>query len=407
MTWKAKLYLFVIYLVGLSIAFYAFSKLDKNILLIVILWVIIATPFEIKPIQVSTDWHYTLSFAIHLSLLIIYGSWIAITVAAFVTSIADLLGKKGPVKLIFNVSQFSITLYLTGTVYNLFKNRDIPFLLPDDLLAFICASLIYVVINTLLVAVIVALTSNRSVFYLLKRDARMVVMFFLSLVPISMLMVILYKEHHPLTMLLIIPPLAFTHTSFRNYASLKIETRKTLEILADFVDCRDRYTAEHSKRVAQYANLISEEMNLSDSDKELIELAGRVHDLGKITISDSILLKSGKLTGEEKKIVQSHPEVAYKILRPLQMYKRGSIIIRDHHERCDGKGYPRGLKDKSIHIGAKIIAVADAYDAMTSDRPYRKAMTKEEAIAELEANSGTQFDPGVVKAFINILKKRD
>lgn len=406
MTWKAKIYLLAVYLVGLTITFLAFLEINKNILLTILLWVIIATPFEIKPIRVSTDLQYTLSFAIHLSLLIIYGPWVAIVVATFVTAITDLIAKKGIIKLVFNIGQFSITLYLAGLIFTFLKKSGGGFLLlPNDILAFICTAGLYVFANLLLVAAIIALTQKRNVLYVLKMYLKMVFMHFATLAPLSMLMVLLYKEQ-PLTMILIVPPLVLAHTSFRSYASLKLETRKTLETLADFVDCRDHYTAEHSKRVAEYANAIAEEMDIQDVDREIIELAGRVHDLGKISISDSILLKCDALTGEEMKIVNSHPDVAYNILKSLNMYKTGSIIVRQHHERYDGLGYPQGLKDKNIHIGARIIAVTDAFDAMTSDRPYRKAMSDEEAISELKRNAGKQFDPAVVEAFLKVLSEK-
>lgn len=404
MSWKAKAYLLLIWLTGIPIALLTFSKVSDKTILIIILWVIIATPFEIKPIQVSAGLHYTLSFAIHLALIIIYGQNVAIIVAAFVTILTDLHGKKGPVKLLFNVSQFSITIYLAGTVFSLLKKSDNLLLLPEDLLAFLCASVLYISVNLILVAVIVALTQRRSVFFVLKRDFGMIMLYYTALAPISLFMVILYKEW-PLSIVLIIPPLAIVDSSFRHYLSLRMETRKTLEILADIVDCRDHSTAEHSKRVTLYAGAIAEEMGIDDFDKELIELAGRVHDLGKIAISDGILMKPVSLTNDEIKVMQAHPDVAYNILKPLKMYRMSSIIVREHHERHDGLGYPQGKKEKNIHLGARIIAVADAFDAMTSDRPYRKGMTPEEALAELKRNSGTQFDPVVVAAFIRVYGK--
>ncbi|MFZ5647022.1 MAG: HD-GYP domain-containing protein [Bacillota bacterium] len=402
LTWQAKIYLLIVNLVGLSITIYAFGNIDNNIVYTIILWIIIATPFEIRPIQVSANSQATLSFAIHLALSIIYGQWVAIIVATVVTALTDLYGKKGLIKLSFNISQFSITLYLTGSVFGYLKQSNLFFSLPDDLIGFTCASMLYILANNLLVATIIALTQEKSVLYMIKRDLRMTVLYYTALAPMSMLMVLLYKEQ-PLTMILMIPPLALADTSFRNYISLKNETRKTLEILADFVDRRDQYTAEHSKRVARYADAIAVEMGLDDDEKELIELAGMVHDLGKISISDHILLKKGPLTDAEMKIMQTHPDVAYNILKKLEMYRTGAVIVRAHHERYDGNGYPLGLKDTEIHIGARIMAVADAFDSMTSDRPYRKAMTQEEALNELKKHSGKQFDPDVVEAFLRVL----
>lgn len=404
MTRKAKAYLFLIYLVGLPVSFYAFTKIGNDSWLTILLWVIIAIPFEIKPIQVVKNLNCTLSFVINIAIAIIYGYWVAIVVASLVTAIIDLIQKKGIVKLLFNVSQSTITLYLTGVIFFSLKKTDMLLGLPQDLPAFIIAYGINILTNILLVIIIVALTQRKSVLFLLKKDIRMTSLYFAAMAPMSMLMVILYKEQ-PLTMALIIPTLALAHTSFRNYISLRIETTKTLEVLADCVDRRDSYTAEHSQRVASYADAIAEEMGLDDEVKELIELAGKVHDLGKISISNDILLKEGPLTESEMKIMRTHPDVAYNILRNLEMYKDGAVIVRTHHARFDGQGYPLSLKESEIHIGARIMAVADAFDAMTSDRPYRRALNRQEAIIELRKNSGSQFDPAVVNAFIKVLAK--
>ena len=401
---NAKAYLIIIYIIGLSILFYAFGKIHRDELFVIVFWIVLAIPFEFKQIIVEKDWHYTLSYAIHLSIVIIYGHWVAIVVACTVSFLIDLYHKRNIAKVFFNICQYSITIFLTGTVFYFLKQSNTILLLPNDLLAFVFASITYAFINTPLVSIIVSLTTHRNLFYLLKKDFRIVGVFFIYLAPISILMVLLYKEH-PFTMTLIVPPLAFAYISFNNYISLRNETRKTIEILADFVDRRDHYTAEHSKRVSQYASLIAEQLCLDEHNKELIELAGRVHDLGKVSISDSILLKPSVLSDKEVKMIRTHPEVAYHILEPLNMYKKGSIIVRQHHEKYDGSGYPQGLKEKDIHIGARIIAVADAFDAMTTDRPYRKALTEDEALKELKTNSGSQFDPKVVEAFIEVLRQ--
>jgi len=236
----------------------------------------------------------------------------------------------------------------------------------------------------------------------MKMDLGMSVLFLTSLAPISLLMVILYSREM-WSVVLILPPLALAHNGFENYLKLRKQTRETIEFLADVVDKRDPYTASHSYRVANYVERIAKEMQLPYEQIERLVMAGRVHDLGKIGINDRILQKPNKLTDSEYKDMKTHPEIGYQVLSPLEMYKDILNIVLYHHERVDGKGYPRSLNSKNIPMGAKIIAVADSYDAMTSDRPYRKAMNEEDAIQELINCRGSQFEADVVDAFVRVL----
>jgi HD-GYP domain-containing protein (c-di-GMP phosphodiesterase class II) len=144
---------------------------------------------------------------------------------------------------------------------------------------------------------------------------------------------------------------------------------------------------------------------LSPRDYETLVTAAKVHDLGKISVPDAILLKDGPLTPEERQIINNHSSCGYEVLSNLRFYKAGARIVSCHHERYDGKGYPEGLKGEEIPLGARIMAVADSYDAMTSDRPYRKALDMEIAIQELIKHSGTQFDPQIVRVFIETLRE--
>jgi putative nucleotidyltransferase with HDIG domain len=175
--------------------------------------------------------------------------------------------------------------------------------------------------------------------------------------------------------------------------------------LAKAIDAKDHYTNRHSENVAESAVAIAKELGLSDSEIDVILQASQIHDLGKIGVHDFILNKSEKLTEEEWKEIRSHPIKAAQILEPLGFVNNIVDIIKQHHENYNGSGYPDGLKNDEIHLAARIIAVADAYDAMTSDRPYRKAMTKEQAVDELLKNNNIQFDPKVIEAFLKVLNK--
>jgi len=146
---------------------------------------------------------------------------------------------------------------------------------------------------------------------------------------------------------------------------------------------------------------MGEKLNLSDDEKLELEFAGRMHDIGKITIPDYILKKPGKLTEDEWEIMKAHTTNGYQILRSADKYSKLAEYALTHHERIDGKGYPQGLKGEEIPLFSRIIGICDAYEAMTADRPYRKALSKEFAINELKRCAGTQFDAKLVDVFIN------
>ncbi len=171
------------------------------------------------------------------------------------------------------------------------------------------------------------------------------------------------------------------------------------------VDAKDPYTQGHSDRVVKYSLAIAKEMNLSKEEIEEIEIAARLHDVGKIGVSEKVLGKQGKLTDKEWEEIKAHPETSAKILEPVDFPSSIVSSVLHHHERPDGKGYPNGLSKDKIPLGASIIKVADAFDAMTSARPYRKALPDEKAIDELKKYEGTQFLPEVVEAFLKVYER--
>ncbi len=191
----------------------------------------------------------------------------------------------------------------------------------------------------------------------------------------------------------------------RLYEEVQEGYLRTIMALAEALDAKDPYTHKHSENVTRFAVAIAEEQGLSLSEIEKIRRSGLMHDIGKIGIKDDILTKPGKLTDEEFEQIKTHPEKGESILRSLPFLEEISKIVRHHHERYNGAGYPDKLKGYQIESGAKILAVADAFDAMVSDRPYRKALSLEIARGELERNSGTQFDPAAVEAFLKVLQK--
>jgi len=191
----------------------------------------------------------------------------------------------------------------------------------------------------------------------------------------------------------------------RLYSALKKNFHDTVEALAEAIEKKDRYTGGHTKRVVYFSVRIAKYMNLTPEELENVKLAAILHDVGKIGIEDKILKKGSALDQAEWAIMQTHPELGYDIMRRVEGLKDVVGGMRFHHERWDGKGYPLGLKGTEIPLVARIVAVADAYDAMVSTRPYRKGSDPRFSHDELVKQSGTQFDPAVIEAFQEAFKR--
>lgn len=182
--------------------------------------------------------------------------------------------------------------------------------------------------------------------------------------------------------------------------ALKVSHVETVLALVLSQEAKDSYTYGHSERVKQFSIMIAREMDLPQDEIEMIARGAKLHDIGKIGIKDDILFCAGGLTEEQLGIVRSHPLKGVMILDPLKFLDREKLIVRHHHERFDGSGYPDRLKGEEIPLGARIVGVADALDAMKSQRLYRRALTKEEIIQQFQKNAGTQFDPKIVDVLV-------
>ncbi len=198
---------------------------------------------------------------------------------------------------------------------------------------------------------------------------------------------------------------SFNRAASANRKSKEDLQRAYLEFtgsLASALDARDTYTAGHSHRVSEYACAIAAGLGLSAREVGEIQIAALLHDIGKIGISDSVLQKPGKLTSEEFAIIQQHPTIGRHILEGVNGFQPYLAVVELHHENWDGTGYPRGLRGEDVPLAARVVHVADAFDAMTSDRPYRRGMSVADALGILNRFAGTQFDPTIVKTFLNL-----
>ncbi len=234
---------------------------------------------------------------------------------------------------------------------------------------------------------------------------------YLGLFPVSLTVSALYR--HPLVTpwggadaLIALFPVVYVYFLWVHQVRLVNAVRNIVEASVRYLEAKDPYTAYHSERVAAIARDIALEMGLPPDQVRTVELGARLHDIGKVKVPDPVLKKERGLSKEEWDTIAKHPLYGVELLRPLESFL-GEVfpVVLYHHERWDGRGYPEGKAGYEIPLTARIVAVADAYEAMTSDRPYRRAKSPEEALKEIQDFAGTQFDPRVVEAFIRVWEK--
>ena len=204
--------------------------------------------------------------------------------------------------------------------------------------------------------------------------------------------------------LLLFMPLLLARYAWKQYLYTSTEQSRLIQVLINSIEAKDKYTQGHSERVANYSVQIARQMRLSAHKVGLIRQGAVLHDVGKIGIPDQILNKPARLTEEEMQQVRAHPAVGTRILEEVGLHPEVLRIVHSHHERYDGKGHPDGCALSELDVGVRIVSVADAYDAMTSDRPYRARLSREVAIERLREGRGTQFDPDVVDALVRSME---
>ncbi len=345
------------------------------------------------------------SFACIYASIIISGPAVGAWTAALGTIRPKDLKRETPLRFVlFNRAQLALAAGLGGLVYVKLGGSvgEVQFLRDFPLL--VVPGLVYSLANTGLVTLASSLGMRlplRRVWY---RNFRWGMVNYLALAPLGMLIGIVYDAVGPLAVVLLFLPLMLARYSFQRYMDMREVYLNTIKSLAAALDARDAYTYGHSNRVAHYAVKIGERMGLSERDLDLLTFVGILHDIGKIGIRDVVLNKPSKFTGAEYEEMKKHSEIGANIIQGIKLLGEGSDWIRYHHERYDGSGYPEGLKGEEIPLGARIIAVADALDAMTSNRPYKNAYGLDQVRKDFITHAGTQFDPHVVKVVLKIME---
>jgi putative nucleotidyltransferase with HDIG domain len=306
--------------------------------------------------------------------------------------------RRAPIDLVFNTSQLMVAAAFAAIVYHGVMSSSIGSGLAAQLVAAALAATTLYVVSTSAVVVAAGRMLKRSAFDIWAEAAGVELKQTAAIYIAGYLLAVL-SDGRPLLAVVMMGPIAALQLALNRSTQLREQTVAAVESMADVVDRRDPYTYQHSQDVAAYAVRTARQLHLPDRDVEMIRLAARVHDLGKIAVPDAVLHKDGRLTDEEFALMKKHPQDGADILAKFPEYRRGRELVLAHHERMDGRGYPRGLTGAEIPMGARIIAVADAWDAMTSNRPYRKALDQDIALGELMRGRGTQWDADVVDAF--------
>jgi HD-GYP domain-containing protein (c-di-GMP phosphodiesterase class II) len=406
----ARLYLWAVVAAAIAcIALYAPKiQLDPKSLSTLLFLAIIAFFAEIYEIELTYKRRTSTAIAIFCAAIFLKGTTFGIAIVLSATLVAEIILRWDTLAkgfsvfanyVAFNVGQHLITVTLTGVVFSLTGGHPPPYQAIADFVPPVLAFLTYVFVNTSLVSGIIHLAEGVSFTYHLKFNLRHLHIQLLSLGVLAILLAVVYAIE-PWYILLVLIPLALVHISLRGYMRLRQQAQEAFERMTLSLMERDHYTGAHSADVAALAGRVARALGLSEDEVDRIEAAARVHDLGKIAIPDEILFKEDGLTDEEWEVIKQHPVRSAELLKGIEIYDGAIEIIEHHHEHWDGSGYPDGLKGEKIPLGARILALADIYNALITDRPYRKAYTKEEALEIIRGMSGKELDPKVVEAFL-------
>jgi putative nucleotidyltransferase with HDIG domain len=402
---KFRIYYWSIVAVGtlLAVRFFPTARIESWAA--VLWWLGFYIAAEMMPILLPGSRAYiTVTSALEYAAIVIFGPVIAAilsTVSTIVT--AMFTGVHSPHKLLFNVCLFIITVLTAGRVFQLLggtAGADIGQLI----LPLTACGITYFAMDTFGVSFILGFLENKSAWRVWQRTYLWTtVTHIVGFVPLGAIIAVIYKYISISGVALFLIPLLLARYSFKLYAEMHTAHLDTIRALTSTIDSTDPFTAGHSERVTQYAIAIARELGLSENRVMTIEYAGLLHDMGKVAVRNEILLKHGKLSDSEWEAMKSHPTTGAKIVADVKFLERAKEIVLHHHERFDGKGYPEGVGGADLSLEARIVKVADSFDAMMSNRPYRKSLGLTVAVGELAKGKGSEFDPVVVDAFLALI----
>ena len=378
----------------------------SEIWLPILFFSVIAILAEYLAVYLPAGGQITVTFPICFVIILVYGPAMAMLVEILSVIWEIFKRRENWYKTLFNAAQYSLSSGLAGVVYILSgglvgAQNIINYLLPATLCAFT-----YCFVNLFLVTCVISLDSGMDIIKVYRVNIKDIIPSYLAEAPMGFIMAIIYVQIGILGILLFFFPLLLARQSFELYTRMRKIYLDTIRTLAATIDAKDPYTHGHSERVSQLAVQLAKKLEFAETELEYLEYAAILHDIGKIGIEDRILGKKDRLTDEEYDKIKEHPVIGANIISSIRFLQKCSQTVLHHHERYDGGGYPHGLKGEEIPRTARLLAVVDAYDAMNSDRPYRKKLSEDDILEELERESGKQFDPAMARIFISLIKEK-
>jgi putative nucleotidyltransferase with HDIG domain len=322
-------------------------------------------------------------------------------IASFFTEV--FIQRRPAMKIAFNVPLLIVTVGAAGLTYYAFDESwtttdSWRFLVPLSTCGFV-----YYVVNTLSISLVIGLSTRKNPLLIWKQNYMWTFFHVFAFIPLGAIIAMVYVSRGPWSVLLFVVPIFLARYTFKLYIDMKEAHINTVAALTSAIDANDPFTHGHSYRVSRYALHIGDAMGLSSRDLEILEYGALLHDIGKIAIQHDILLKPERLSDQEFLTLKQHPTIGADIVENLKFLKEAAVLVRYHHEQPDGRGYPEGLNGDEIPIGARIILIADALDAMTSDRPYRQGLPIEKVVEQFEEYKGKQFDLEIASLTIKLI----
>jgi len=427
MSRSSKIYAYFISAVGISLGSYcvylyfqhAFTSSNLNLELAKFgVLTFLYTICRCLPIYIRDDYSIDMSFVCNLASLFCYGPVISAAMIIISTPFIIIPTNTGektfthffnrpPIKTAFNAANFVISVFISGVLYEKAGGVTGDLTLPHILLPAVVAIFTFFLLNCAILILLFSLNNQTSFFPALFKNLWEFLPNIAASAPIAYFIArILNMENGIYLVLFIMLPLLLARYSFVLYLDAKKNYYNMVKTLTAALEAKDKYTEGHSHRVEEYAEMIARKMHYHPSEIEDIKVAALLHDIGKIGIDEKILNKPGPLTPGEREAIMTHPQISASILKNVKLNDAVREAILHHHERYDGGGYPDHTKGDEIHLAVYIIGAADAYDAMTSNRPYCASMPVEQVAEILKEESGKQFHPKVVSAFLGALHEK-